>query len=661
MSDILGDDAKSSLRVSRRTVIAGSAAATAAIGLAATGIAGAQESTPAADATPAATSLPAVPPEITEFANDWPVAQGDLAATRVAVGGTIDSSNVSTLGVAWEYALDAASPFGAITSNPVVYGDTVYIQDNSGAIHSLNRETGELNWRKDYGVSTFGPNGVTLGYGVLVGVLGDTAETVALDPATGEELWRFQVANHGALGITVAPLIYNGWAIVSSEPGGNTKGIYEGGANGVIYALDITTGETIWSWDTVKDDLWGNFRVNSGGGIWYPPSVDDEGNLYLGIGNAGPFPGTEEFPNISSRPGQNDYANNLVKLDPNSGAVVWNVNIKPHDLFDLDNQQTPVLGTVNIGGVDTEVVFTTGKHGYIAAVHRDSGQEFWKRSVGTHKNDGLNEVPEGETIEVFPGILGGVESPLAFKDGIVYAAAWNYPTLYTSTAYVFDVAAGGYETATTNLLALDGATGEILWDVLLPYGVAGSGPAISNDVLFLGALDGRALGFSLSDGSLVWESQTSAGINTSFAIAGDSLFVPAGSAIAPSESTPDPVPGYRPALIAYKLGATGTPTLGEATAQDTTGIEGQIVTAVDLAFEPNAFTIPAGTDVSITLVNDGALQHDFVIEDQGVDSGLVNGGESTTFTVNLPAGTYEFICSVEGHAQAGMVGTLTVE
>ena len=659
-SDLHDDNVASSPKLSRRTLIAGS---TAAAGLAATGIslASAQESTPAAaDATPATeTSLPAVPPEIDEYANDWPLAQGDLSATRVAIGGTIDSTNVATLGVAWEYYLDASSIFGAITSNPIVQGDTVYLVDNAGNVHAINRETGELRWRKDFNVPTGGPNGLAIGYGILTSVLGDTAEVVALDPATGDEIWRFQIANHGALGITMAPFIYNGWVIVSSEPGGNTKGVYEGGANGVVYALDITTGETIWSWDTVEDDLWGNFRVNSGGGLWYPPSVDEEGNLYMGIGNAGPFPGTAEFPNASSRPGKNNYANNLVKLDPNAGAVVWSANVKPRDLFDLDNQQTPVLATVQIGGVEVEVVFTTGKHGYVAAYHRDSGQEFWRRSVGYHQNDGLLEVPEGETIEVFPGVGGGVESPIAFKDGILYVAAWNYPTTYSTSTSVID-AANGYGSSTTNLVALDAATGDIIWDNFLDYGICGSGLVISNDVILTGVLDGRALAFSIDDGSLLWESQTGAGINAPGAVAGDTFFVPAGSAISGNAYTPDPAPGYYPALIAYRLGATGTPTFGETTTQDTSDIDGQIVRAIDLAFEPNAFTIAAGTDVEITLVNDGVLQHDFVIETEGIDSDLINGGERVTFTVNLPAGTYQFICSVEGHAEAGMVGTLTV-
>ena len=85
------------------------------------------------------------------------------------------------------------------------------------------------------------------------------------------------------------------------------------------------------------------------------------------------------------------------------------------------------------------------------------------------------------------------------------------------------------------------------------------------------------------------------------------------------------------------------------------------VTAIELAFEPKEFTIPAGTDVVVTIENGGALQHDFVIDELEVKSDLLDGGSSGTVTINAEPGTYEFYCSVPGHAEAGMVGTLTVQ
>lgn len=85
------------------------------------------------------------------------------------------------------------------------------------------------------------------------------------------------------------------------------------------------------------------------------------------------------------------------------------------------------------------------------------------------------------------------------------------------------------------------------------------------------------------------------------------------------------------------------------------------VTMVDIAFEPNELTIAADTDVVVALPNEGQLEHNFVIDELDIASDLVPGGGSTTVTINAPAGTYEYYCSVVGHREAGMVGTLTVE
>lgn len=85
------------------------------------------------------------------------------------------------------------------------------------------------------------------------------------------------------------------------------------------------------------------------------------------------------------------------------------------------------------------------------------------------------------------------------------------------------------------------------------------------------------------------------------------------------------------------------------------------VSMVDIAYEETELSIPANTDVELTAVNNGVLQHDFVIDNPAINSGMVDPGASATITLNLPPGTYEFYCSVPGHKEAGMVGTLIVE
>jgi len=82
---------------------------------------------------------------------------------------------------------------------------------------------------------------------------------------------------------------------------------------------------------------------------------------------------------------------------------------------------------------------------------------------------------------------------------------------------------------------------------------------------------------------------------------------------------------------------------------------------VDIAFNPTEFTIPANTDVTVTLTNNGVAAHNFNIDELGIASGDVAGGASTTVTINAQPGTYTFYCSIPGHREAGMQGTITVQ
>jgi plastocyanin len=85
------------------------------------------------------------------------------------------------------------------------------------------------------------------------------------------------------------------------------------------------------------------------------------------------------------------------------------------------------------------------------------------------------------------------------------------------------------------------------------------------------------------------------------------------------------------------------------------------VDLLDIRFAPEEITIPANTDVTITLVNEGVTNHTFDIGALNIHSGTVKSGESTTVTINAAPGEYRYECEIPGHKQAGMVGTLIVQ
>jgi len=495
---------------------------------------------------------PAIPEELTQSPADWPTAQGNLKATRAAQESSIDSSSIGSLDVAWRYALDAGGQWGAITSTPIVVGDRIYLQDSACNVHAVSKATGERIWRTDFDEVIGGPNGIGIGYGILVVSLGDSGDIAALKAETGELIWRTKLTSNPFEPIEIAPVIYDSTAYVSTNPTGSGEGQYRGGEKGIMYAVDVSTGHVLWQWDTTTDNLWGMPRVNSGGGLWYPVSIDDNGNLYFGTGNAAPWPGTEEYPNGSSRPQDDLYASCMVSLDSVTGAVRWYIQAKPHDLFDLDFQNTPVLATVSVNGADTLVAIGSGKTGTVIAANAETGEELWRTAVGQHQNDDMQEIPEGETVEALPGTLGGIETPIAFAAGKVFVPILNMASYYTATG-TGDGPNGGLNNSSGEIVALDAATGEIAWDVETPTGLFGAA-TVANDVVFTGGLDGVVRGYSVADGTQVWTAQAASGLNAPFAIAGDYLFIPAGGPLIPSADTADPAPEQATELIAFRVG-----------------------------------------------------------------------------------------------------------
>jgi len=496
---------------------------------------------------------PAIPDE-NNIETNWVNENLDLSGTRDVKGSTIDSSNVSTLGQAWTFPINISAAFGALTANPSIVGDWLFIQDAAANVYALDKATGEQKWANMYNdvVPSGGPNGVAVGYGLLFTTIGGVGDVVALQQETGEEVWRTNIKGPLNEGITTFPLVYDNVVYVSTIPG-SSENFYGGGQRGVIYALDAGTGKTIWYFDTTTDNLWGNPRVNSGGGFWHAPSVDEDGKLYIPIANPAPYPGTEELPWGTSRPGDNLYTDSILKLDPTTAMLDWYYQVKPHDLWDLDNQLTPILVDID----DKKLVFTSGKHGVVYALDRTSGEVVWKTPVGPHENDDLTEVADaGSSIKVTPGTLGGVETSMAYSEsaGLLLVPTYVLPTTYIGSG--IDPAAGfDFSTATGIVVALNAADGSVAWQTDTLTGPL-AGITIINDVAFSAGLDGVILGYNIADGSEVFRYQATAGINAPSAASGDWLFFAAGGPLIPSDNTASPAPDGSFNVIGLTLGAS---------------------------------------------------------------------------------------------------------
>lgn len=495
-----------------------------------------------------------IPPEVADSAGNWPLSQGNYAATRAAEGSVIDSSNVGQLEPAWRFPLSATvSAYGAITGNPLVVGDTVYFQTMERNVHAIDKATGELRWSTTYDVvGAGGPCGVGIGYGRVYATLSDPARVVALDAQTGEQIWMNQLSGNSGEDINFSPVIYDSTVFVGLAPGSGTRP-YRGGARGGIFALDANSGDVMWHWDTTTDNLWDNARLNSGAGIWYPIAINEDGNIFFGVGNAGPWPGTVENPGASSREGENAYASSMVSLDPMTGSVRWSLLANPYDLFDHDFQNTPILATATIGGAEQKLAIGSGKTGTVIAANADTGAEVWRTPVGFHLNDDVKAIEGDERFDVAPGVSGGIQVPAACSNGIFVTQVNNMVFNFGKDGFSLTTEEE-YDLSPGELVAIDISTGEIIWSVPFPTQILGAA-TIANDVVFTAGLDGVIRGLNLSDGTLLWSGQANAGINAPLAVAGEYLIAGAGIGINPSSDTAEPVPTISLEIIAFKLGS----------------------------------------------------------------------------------------------------------
>jgi alcohol dehydrogenase (cytochrome c) len=463
------------------------------------------------------------PPEWSATDAPWPAHNHDLSNTRSTTSTPIDSRTVARLKLRWRFAFTGTSSYGAFASTPIVLGDTVYLQDLNSNVYALARATGRVRWKHLFDSPNVGPNGVSLGWGRLYGATSSTA--FALDPATGRLLWSRRLTRSRHEGIEIAPQLYDRKVLFSTVPS-NVSGSYRPGALGVVWALSAATGAPLWRFDTVKggERLWGDPSVNGGGGLWYPPAVDAHGRVFLSVANPAPFPGSKGSPNGASRPGPNLYTDSLVALDGSTGRLLWYRQAVPHDVRDYDLAISAIVTRLRIGGVMTEVVLTAGKMGRVYAFRAADGAPLWSVPVGRHEND-AGPLP-AKPVDVFPGTLGGVETPMALAGRRLFVPWLDLATRASATT---SDGIGRMRDGRGGFTALDAATGKVLWQHRLPsvdFGAA----TVANDVVFTSTYDGTIYAFDTATGRQLWTARARAGINSFPAVAGRLLLVGAAAA-----------------------------------------------------------------------------------------------------------------------------------
>ena len=212
-------------------------------------------------------------------------------------------------------------------------------------------------------------------------------------------------------------------------------------------------------------------RSGSRGGIRSRPAAAGSGTrsrstttgrLYAGNSNPQPWGGSPERPNGAAFPGPVLYTDSLLVLDARSGRLLWHDQVTPHDVRDYD-----------FAG-DADPRDGRGRRARLRSRQGGAGDRLGPRDATA----ALGRPPSGCTattsarcrrrrVTVCPGLLGGVETPMAYADGrlfvpVVDLCGWGSATTQPAADERRPSRGKG------RLVALDAATGRALWERRLP-------------------------------------------------------------------------------------------------------------------------------------------------------------------------------------------------
>jgi len=317
-------------------------------------------------------------------AQSWPTYGGDTGNQRFSQGGQITPANVSKLNVKWALQLGSNR---SQESSPILVGDTLYVTSSFGPknVFAVNAKTGEVRWKwspempkgvEQYACCDVNSRGVSYSEGkIFVGRL--DAKVTALDAKTGKEVWTTTVVDYTQGSVITSPPTIAKNVLITGFGGG------EYGVRGALVALDQATGKEVWRTHTVpvgnekNADTWkGDTGKTGGGAAWNVGSYDAKLNLvYYGTSNPGPWTAVVRG-NDSSDIGKftNLYTASVIALNPDTGNIVWHYQFTPHDAWDYDGVNELVLADLNIDGKQVPALMQANRNGFFYVIDRTNGK-----------------------------------------------------------------------------------------------------------------------------------------------------------------------------------------------------------------------------------------------------------------------------------------------
>ena len=353
----------------------------------------------------------------------------------------INTGNAAKLRPVWAYSLN--NPQGQ-ESQPIVHNGVMYVTTHNSTV-ALDPATGKQIWKQEielpqdvFKMACCGilNRGAAIYDGKLFRSTLD-AHVMAMDAKTGKQLWKSKAADYqNGQAMTSAPLIANG-VVLTGIAGG------EYGTRGFIDGWDPATGKQLWRFYTTAapdqkgGDTWpGDTHLKGGAPTWLTGAYDPDLDLvYWGTGNGGPW-------NPNARKGDNLYIASVVAIRPKTGELVWHYQFSPNDPYDYDATEVGMLVDMKIGGKDRKVLAQANRNGFFYVLDRASGELLaanpyvkvnWAERIDLKTGRPVptetdKKARAGEDVEIFPSVLGGKNwTPMSWNPstGLAYANTLN--------------------------------------------------------------------------------------------------------------------------------------------------------------------------------------------------------------------------------------------
>jgi alcohol dehydrogenase (cytochrome c) len=483
-------------------------------------------------------------------ANQWGMYSKNYDNTRFSPLKQINAKNAKNLGLV--YSLQLAS-LRSNESSPIVIGDTMYVSTSWGPkyVYAINAATGARKWTYEpdipddvlqFACCDVNSRGVAYADGkIFVGRL--DGKLVALDAATGKEVWKTTVVDYKQGSVITSPPLVVKNKVITGFGGG------EYGVRGSLQAYDIATGKEVWKTYTVPlknepgGNTWkGDSAEHGGGAPWLVGSYDPKTNLvYWGTSNPGPWntgvrsTGDGKFGEL-----QNLYTSSTLALDADTGQIKWFLQGTPADAWDYDGVNELVLADLKLKGQNVPVAMKADRNGFFFVMNRETGkvqsaEKFvastnwaskWDIATGRAVEDPAKRPGPGHPAKgICPNLIGGKNwQPMSYNPGtgLVYIPSnnvcmdWSVSDIsykrgvfYLGAEFPTSEGPGGF---LGELMAWDPVNNKKVWSIKSDLPFNGGTLTTGGNLVFWGDLHGDFRAIDATNGKELWKKNLGSGI-----------------------------------------------------------------------------------------------------------------------------------------------------